>query len=88
VVTLDTDKNGSVSFGEFVASLHSLRPGGQIDGIRAKAIERTRLKKRNSSSNLTQRKDIIEIMMPVFYLSSPPSHVTTADIRSPKSLGL
>jgi hypothetical protein len=41
VAELDTDKNGSVSFGEFVAYIHSLRHGGKTDGIVAKAMKRT-----------------------------------------------
>jgi hypothetical protein len=41
VAELDTDHNGSISFGEFAAYIHSLRHGGKGDGKVAKAMKRT-----------------------------------------------
>lgn len=41
VAELDSDKNGTISFGEFATYIHTLRRGGKSDGVVAKAMKRT-----------------------------------------------
>mmetsp|Transcript_1789 Transcript_1789/g.1800 ORF Transcript_1789/g.1800 Transcript_1789/m.1800 type:complete len:631 (-) Transcript_1789:462-2354(-) len=41
VAELDTDRNGTISFGEFASYIHQLRHGAKGDGVVAKAMKRT-----------------------------------------------
>lgn len=41
VAELDTDKNGTISFGEFISYIHSLRHGGKGDSAVGRAMRQT-----------------------------------------------